>query len=133
MKKILLLGGLLLMLTQMFAQNQKLSMGDLKAPKMEWEKESYDFGQIPQHNPVDVVFTFKNTGNAPLVLSKVEASCGCTNVEYKKAPIMPGQTGEISVTFDAEEEGMFSKSVNVTANTTPSLTILKFKGEVIKE
>jgi hypothetical protein len=133
MKNIILIFTLsLFYATNLFSQNQTLNMGDIKAPKIEWEEESFDFGNVKHKNPVDVVFKFKNTGNAPLILSKVEASCGCTDVQYKKAPIMPGQTGELSVTFDAEDMGIFSKSVNVTTNTNPAMTILKFNGEVVK-
>lgn len=116
----------------MYAQSGggKLDMGDLKAPKIKWLKDEFDFGDIKQNVPVNVGFELQNTGNAPLIISNVEASCGCTNTEYTKTPIMPGQKGTVKVTYDAKSAGRFSKSVTVTTNANPAVTVLKFFGTV---
>ena len=110
----------------------KLSAGDLNAPAVKWTKESYDFGKIKQNKPVEVEFELTNTGNAPLLIAKVEPACGCTTADYTKSPIMPGQKGKVKVIFDAKSLGNFSKSVNVTTNAKEALTIIKFFGTVIK-
>lgn len=131
LKKILSILAFLLPLT-LLAQTGggKLDMGDLKTPKIKWTQDEFDFGDIKQNIPVHVSFELQNTGNAPLIISNVEASCGCTGVDYNKAPIMPGQKTQVKVTFDAKTAGRFSKSVTVTTNANPAVTVLKFFGTV---
>ena len=111
--------------------NKQLSASDLKAPVITWDKDSYNFGEIPQGIPVDVVFEFTNTGNAPLIISKVEPACNCTDAVWPKTPILPGQRGEIGVTFDAATGGKFSKTAVVTSNAKPTEQTLVFTGTVV--
>jgi len=110
----------------------KIETSELKAPVVKWTTEDYNFGTIKQNKPVDVEFELTNVGNAPLIITKVEPSCGCTTSDYTKAPIAPGQKGKVKVTFDAKTLGNFSKSVNVTTNAKEALTIIKFYGTVQK-
>jgi hypothetical protein len=113
--------------------NKKLNASEFKAPVITWTIESYNFGEIPQGKPVDVVFEFTNTGNAPLIISKVEPACNCTDAIWPKTPIMPGQKGEIQVTFDAATGGKFSKTAVVTSNAKPTEQTLVFTGTVVKK
>lgn len=110
----------------------KIESNELKAPVVKWTTDDYNFGKIKQNKPVDVEFELTNIGNAPLILTKVEPSCGCTTSDYTKSPIGPGQKGKVKVTFDAKTLGNFSKSVNVTTNAKEALTIIKFYGTVEK-
>ena len=78
------------------------------------------------------VFKFVNNGKGPLVISKANASCGCTVPEYPRDPIMPGDSGKISVQFNTTGKlGQQSKTVTVTANTNPSNTELTLIGKVV--
>jgi hypothetical protein len=113
--------------------NNRIDASEIKSPKITWVKDSYDFGSIKQGVPVDVVFEFTNTGNAPLIISKVEPACNCTGAEWPKTPIMPGQKGKIKVTYDAASGGKFSKTAIVTANTKPTEKMLVFTGTVVKK
>ena len=89
-----------------------------------------DLGQIQQGKPQTVHFTFKNTGEFPLVIQQVEASCGCTEPEWPKQPIKPGRSGEIKVTYDAKYPGRFVKSIKVFCNSEKGVDELVVKGEV---
>jgi hypothetical protein len=95
-----------------------------------WVETTHDFGKIPQGKPVTHEFKFTNTGKVPLVLSQVQASCGCTTPDYSKDPIPPGKTGSIKATFNAGATGPFNKSVTVNANVEGGATYLILKGEV---
>lgn len=65
------------------------------------EQTSHDFGQIKEADgKVSATFAVKNTGDAPLVITRVIASCGCTTPEWTKEPIAPGQSGDIKITYD---------------------------------
>jgi len=102
-----------------------------RMPKIEFERTTHDFGKLIQGEKVSYTFTFKNTGNAALVLSAVLPSCGCTAAQFTKTPIMPGEEGTITVNFNTEsKKGMVNNSVVVQANTYPSETTLHLTATV---
>ena len=113
--------------------NNKLDAGEIKGPKITWVEDSYELGNVPQGIPVHVTYEFTNTGNAPLIISNVEPACDCTNAEWPKTPVMPGQKGKIKVTFDAKNGGNFSKTAIVTSNAKPNKVQLVFTGTVVKK
>lgn len=99
-----------------------------------FEELEYDYGVIYSGEKVAHIYTFTNTGTEPLVLSNAKGSCGCTVPEWPKAPILPGETATIKVAFDSSNKsGKQIKTVTITANTNPAITILKIKGEVLRE
>jgi hypothetical protein len=100
------------------------------APTFSWTLTAYDFGKIPLNKPVTHEFKFTNTGNAPLVISSVQASCGCTVTEYSKDPIGPGAEGFVKATYNAAKVGVFTKTVTINANAEESVVQLTIKGEV---
>lgn len=91
----------------------------------------FDFGKIPQGKPVTHTFQFKNTGDLPLALDNVVASCGCTTPIWNKDTIPVGGTGIIKVGYNAASEGPFNKIVTITYNGTQNKPII-IKGEVWK-
>lgn len=98
----------------------------------QFEETNYNFGEIQEGNTVEHVFQFKNVGDAPLKISKADASCGCTVPSWPKEPIPVGETGEIQVKFDSKNKsGVQNKRVTLTANTSPARTILRIKGTVV--
>ena len=88
-------------------------------------------GRVIVNNPVTVSFEFVNSGKAPLVISRVEPSCGCTAVDYSKDPVGPGQKGYIKTTYNAATVGVFTKTVTVFSNTADIRKVLSLKGEVV--
>jgi hypothetical protein len=89
------------------------------APKFSFtEKEdTHDFGLVPEGKPVSHVFTFKNTGKQPLIISNGSASCGCTTPKWPEAPVLPGKTGTVTVEFKTEgRPGPFNKTVYLSSN-----------------
>ena|SRR5688572_17035267 len=90
-----------------------------------------DFGKMKEGENLNVSFRFKNTGNKPLVISNVSASCGCTVPETPKKPYAPGETGVIKASFNSTgKPGTQSKQVTVYANTTPQMNVLTFRVDV---
>jgi hypothetical protein len=100
-------------------------------PVFSWTKTEHDFGKIKQNVPVAYEFTFTNTGDVPLVISTVQASCGCTVTAYSKDPIAPNGTGFVKATYNAASIGQFTKTVTVNANTDEGQVRLTIKGEVV--
>lgn len=123
MKKVMSLAAFLLMAV--------VAMG--QQPVMTFEKTEHDFGKINEADGrVTTVFEFKNEGMMPLVLNNVRASCGCTTPKWTREPIEPGQTGQITVTYNPNgRPGRFQKTITVTSNATEATKRLYIKGEVI--
>lgn len=102
-------------------------------PNFKWENTEHDFGEIQHLDPVVYEFEFTNKGQAPLVISEVEGSCGCTVAEYTKDPVMPGNKGKVKATFDAAAIGKFRKSIKVVANVEGGPEYLYIKGTVVEQ
>ena len=138
MKKILfgltlILGAGITANAQAIAPTAATTSAPAKAAAISFvEKDNkYEFGSVPQGIPVTHVFSFKNTGKEPLVLSSVTSTCGCTVPEWPKEPLLPGSTGSIKVTYNASNIGEFTKPITVVSNAsaTPQL-ILTIHGDV---
>jgi hypothetical protein len=93
----------------------------------------FDAGSVNKGEKIKAVFKVKNTGKSPLVISEVKGSCTCTVADFPKKPILAGETGEIKaeVNTDKTGEGKISKSIRITANTVPGLTVVHVKANVI--
>jgi hypothetical protein len=88
-------------------------------PVITFEESSKDFGDITQGEKVENVFTFENTGNAPLIISNVAATCGCTVPSWPKEPIAPAKKGEIKVSFNsAGKMGKQNSVVRIYSNAS---------------
>lgn len=98
--------------------------------KIEFKTETVDYGEIAKGSDGIRVFEFTNTGNAPLIISKVSSSCGCTIPKKPDGPILPGKTGEIQVKYDTNRVGPIRKAVTVISNADTPTKVLKIKGEV---
>ena len=105
-----------------------------KTANISFETTSYNFGSINEvDGPVTHKFTFTNIGAAPLIISTVQASCGCTTPDWTKEPVLPGAKGFVVATFDPRGRmGVFNKNVTVNYNGDPSTVLLSFNGEVIE-
>jgi len=102
-----------------------------QVPVMEFEKSEHDFGIIEQGTPQETIFTFTNTGNAPLVITNATTSCGCTVPEYpKNKPIAPGESGDMLVKFNGSGQNQVTKTITVVANTTKGSELLRIKAFV---
>lgn len=104
-----------------------------KDPKAEiaFDKNTHDFGIIWDGVSVEYSFEFTNKGNAPLILSNVQPSCGCTAPSWPREPIMPGKKAKIVVVYSpGGYRGNFSKTISVASNASNSNLVLTIKGNV---
>ncbi|GAA3977739.1 DUF1573 domain-containing protein [Pedobacter ginsengiterrae] len=103
-----------------------------KPAEFKFEAETHDFGKITVNKPVTYDFKYTNVGEEPLIISKAEASCGCTVPKYTTVPLKKGETGIISVTFNAAGAAQpFTKTVTVTSNAKTPVKVLYIKGETV--
>ena len=102
-----------------------------KVAKIEFESDTIDYGTIEKGADGVRVFKFKNTGDAPLIISKVKSSCGCTVPSWSKEPILPGENGTINVKYDTNRVMPIRKTITVTSNADTPTVALKIKGLVV--
>lgn len=102
-----------------------------KVALIKFKTEVIDYGIINQNSDGTRTFTFTNIGEAPLIISKVKTTCGCTVPSYSKAPILSGEKGEINIKFATNRLGTFSKTITVISNAKGGNKLLKIKGNVV--
>jgi Protein of unknown function (DUF1573) len=106
--------------------------GSQKEAKIQFEKTDYNFGSVKEGEIVDYNFKFTNTGDAPLIISRASASCGCTVTSPPEDPVQPGQSSAIHVRFNStNKQNQQIKTITVESNTNPSITKLQIHGFVI--
>ena len=91
----------------------------------------YDFGTVNEGDIVETVFKVTNTGKTDLVITNAQGSCGCTVPVWPKAPIKPGETGDVKVKFNTSgKPNRQQKTVTLTTNTESGREVLTLKGSV---
>jgi hypothetical protein len=101
-------------------------------PKIEFNQDLFDFGEMKQKETYNAEFRFKNIGDAPLLIRSVQTSCGCLVSNWPKEPIAPGSNAIISVVFYSENlVGKQNKKVILVTNSIPSILVLTLKGIVL--
>jgi len=78
-------------------------------------------------------FEFTNTGDAPLIISRVYSSCGCTIPKKPEEPVAPGATGVIEVKYDTKRVGPIRKTITVYSNADEATKAIKIKGTVLAD
>ncbi|MDB4205409.1 DUF1573 domain-containing protein [Polaribacter sp.] len=105
----------------------------INSQEFKFEQETIDYGKIIKGSEGERTFVFTNIGDAPLIIQSIKSSCGCTVPKKPENPIMPGEKGEIKVSYDTKRVGGFSKSITITSNTKNAVKVIKIKGFVNKE
>lgn len=132
MKKYILMVPMLLAAVTGFAQEE---VKPKDKGEMKFEKTRHNFGVFSQDTAVvSHEFVFTNVGKSPLIIHQANASCGCTVPEYTLEPIMPGEKGKISVTYNGKNRrpGVFRKSVTIHNNGRQSPIRIYIEGEMIE-
>lgn len=101
---------------------------------IKFKDTKYNFGFVKQGAVVKIEYFFENTGKAPLVVSNIEVTCGCTVAEFPHHPIKQGESGMVLITFNTKEKyDRQDRIVAVISNASNSPTRLRFKGVVLED
>jgi hypothetical protein len=104
----------------------------INSQEFKFENETIDYDKIIKGSNGERTFVFTNVGDAPLIIKNVQSSCGCTVPEKPEKPIMPGEKGEIKVSYDTKRPGGFSKAITIFSNAKNARKVIKIKGFVTK-
>ena len=105
----------------------------VSAQEFKFETETIDYGKIALGSEGKRVFEFTNVGDAPLIIKDIVSTCGCTVPSKPEKPIMPGEKGEIEVSYDTKRPGGFSKAITIISNAKKSRKMVKIKGFIVKD
>ena len=105
----------------------------VSAQEFKFETETIDYGKIALGSEGKRVFEFTNVGDAPLIIKDIVSTCGCTVPSKPEKPIMPGEKGEIEVSYDTKKPGGFSKAITIISNAKKSRKMVKIKGFIVKD
>jgi hypothetical protein len=106
----------------------KSSRGDAS---IAFDTLSHDFGVIPFTEEAECEFVFTNPGSAPLIVSHVKSTCGCTIPDWSREPVKAGMQGTIRVSYDTRRVGAFAKTIYVYSNASNGVQQLTIRGKVI--
>jgi len=101
--------------------------------KITFKTDVIDYGEIAKGSDGLRVFEFTNTGDAPLIISDVKSSCGCTVPEKPKGPVAAGESSVIKVKYDTKRVGPIRKTITVYSNADEPIKSLKIKGKILGE
>lgn len=102
-------------------------------PQASWDTKIFDLGEFEFKTVKKAEFTLTNNGNEPLFITYAKSSCGCTQLDYSEAPILPGHSTKVSATYDGTGDGEFMKTITMVTNADTDRTILQIKGTVVKK
>ena len=85
----------LIIATLFISMNSVFAQGELKIKNAELKLVDLKANDQVQTE----VFKIKNTGNQPILITRVTPMSSMLKANWSRAPLAPGQTGEISVTF----------------------------------
>ena len=134
MKKV---SGLLILLfcsVVLFAQEGSSGSveNSVPGPAITFEEIIHDFGDINQGDKVEFVFNFENTGDAPLIITNVKVTCGCTATDWPRDQVMPGDQSSITVQFNsAGKKGRQNKVITVVSNASSPLNQVTIAANVL--
>ena len=105
---------------------------DPSAPDIKFEKDTIDYGTIELGANGERVFTFKNTGKSPLVISEINTPCGCTKPDTTivNKPVPPGAKEHLKIKYDTTRMGQFTKTITINSNAKSGTVYIVIKGTV---
>lgn len=111
-----------------------LCLGAYAQGEVKWLETEHDFGTFQEVNgKVSCVMRMVNSGDKPLVITRVQSSCGCTATEFTRDEVAPGDTARVTLTYNPKgRPGKFEKDVYVYTTGVPRRSQLSIKGKVIE-
>ena len=128
-KLLVLIILLMVLITAWRPADPLISVG---GPQITFNETEYDFGEMSPGDKAVHYFVFSNSGEAPLVIVNVRASCGCMASEWTKKPVAAGSSDSLRIEYNTKIRGAFNKTITVQSNAQTASVDLKIRGSVAK-
>lgn len=109
---------------------QNIDAKNMAPTNLDIDHHAHRFGVLQTGDDATAMFVITNTGDSPLLIQEVQATCGCTVPEWTRQPVPPGQTASIKLKYDTQIKGIFSKKAFIFSNAKGSPHGLTISGEV---
>ena len=119
-----------------YEEKEKIRIAEIaeRTTTLEFDKLKHDFGNVKALQENFTSFKVTNTGNKPLIIDDVSASCGCTMPKKPEGPIAPGESDVIEVVFKSKPGQLneILKTITVTANTEKKVHEVEIRAFVME-
>lgn len=102
-------------------------------PRISFTETEFDFGVLAPGDEAKHYFIFTNSGDSPLVIVNVRASCGCMASEWSKKPVNAGAKDSLRVEYNTKIKGSFIKTIAVQSNAVNPSVELNIRGSVVRK
>lgn len=92
---------------------------NLIGPIIKFNDTIHNLGTISSKTITTYIVQFKNIGDDYLLIKKVDASCGCVQIDsFTKEPLSPGETGQIKISINPQltHDVAIKKYIYITSN-----------------
>ena len=97
---------------------------------LETDKAEYDLGTVKEGTTKKQTVTVRNTGTNVFKLKGFTTSCDCTEATCDWKELQPGESGTVTVSYEAEQPGDFYRTVDIYGNIPNNSLMVSFIGTV---
>ena len=97
---------------------------------LETDKAEYDLGTVKEGTTKKQTVTVRNTGTSVFKLKGFTTSCDCTEATCDWKELQPGESGTVTVSYEAEQPGEFYRTVEIYGNIPNNSLMVSFIGKV---
>lgn len=97
---------------------------------LETERAEYDLGTVREGTTKKQTVTVRNTGTSVFKLKGFTTSCDCTEAIADWKELQPGESGTVTVSYEAEQPGDFYRTVEIYGNIPNKSLMMSFIGTV---
>lgn len=99
--------------------------------QLTFSRNTINIGSFPiSAGDQEFVFQYKNTGESPLIVSKLSPGCPCVVPDFSTDPVAPGDSASFKVVFHPPHTGPFSQMITVFSNGVKPVLRIYIKGNV---
>ena len=102
----------------------------LSKTTLETDKAEYDLGTVKEGTTKKQTVTVRNTGTSVFKLKGFTTSCDCTEATCDWKELQPGESGTVTVSYEAEQPGDFYRTVEIYGNIFNNSLMVSFIGTV---
>lgn len=116
---------------KLYSSDTSATTNSPDSPNLRFEAPEFNFGKIKEGGIVRHSFLLSNLGKAPVVISEVQTTCGCTTAHWPKAPILPNHADSISIELHTQGNvGVQEKNILIFSNSAHKIIVLTIKAVV---
>lgn len=134
--RLFLVFGAVLSFGVVTVRGQQTDTTLVRGAELRLSETEYDFGDIPRRGgDLCCEITFTNTGDAPLVVTRLVTSNSCLKASCSRRPVAPGDCGVIRIVYQPikSEPGAFNRIIRIGSNAVAGDTHITVRGNSFEQ